>query len=207
MNLRKATAITLVVLAVIGGWIITRVDSISRIPGKAPMIAPSDPPAPPVAVDAAPPRPEETPPALQELPPAMPQSRSEESRAADKRDFMNPLVPTDPPGTPSYRRAANAGPEVVEDFDKIYRMLRDFRGLTGGNPVGTNAEIMAAIMGDNPKGARLGPPEGQSLNGNGELIDRWGTPYFFHQLTSDVMEIHSAGPDRRMWNEDDIVSD
>ena len=93
------------------------------------------------------------------------------------------------------------------DFDQIHLMLRDFRTLTRANPVGTNAEIMKSIMGDNPKGARLGPPEGQKLNEHGELVDRWGTPYFFHQLTSDVMEIRSAGPDRRMWNEDDIVGD
>ena len=66
--------------------------------------------------------------------------------------------------------------------------------------MGTNAEIMKAIMGGNPKGAQLGPPEGQTLNGNGELIDRWGTPYFFHQLSKDLMEIRSAGPDRRMGN-------
>ncbi len=59
----------------------------------------------------------------------------------------------------------------------------------------------------NPKGAQLDPPEGQSLNENGELIDRWGTPYFFHQLSKDLMEIHSAGPDRRMGNEDDLIGD
>ena len=85
-------------------------------------------------------------------------------------------------------------------------MLRDYRTLTSENPVGTNAEIMQAIMGGNPKGARLGPPEGQSLNDKGELIDRWGTPYFFHQLGKDQMEIHSAGPDQRMGTEDDLIS-
>lgn len=85
-------------------------------------------------------------------------------------------------------------------------MLRDYRTLTSENPVGTNAEIMQAIMGGNPKGARLGPPEGQSLDDKGELIDRWGTPYFFHQLGKDQMEIRSAGPDRRMGTEDDLIS-
>ena len=95
---------------------------------------------------------------------------------------------------------------MAQDFDKISLMLRDYRTLAGENPVGTNAEIMKAIMGGNPKGARLGPPEGQSLSDKGELIDRWGTPYFFHQLGKDQMEIHSAGPDRRMGTEDDLIS-
>ena len=73
--------------------------------------------------------------------------------------------------------------------------------------IGTNADIMKAIMGGNPKGAQLGPPEGLTLNENGELLDRWGTPFFFHQLSKDLMEIHSAGPDRRLWNEDDLIGD
>lgn len=91
------------------------------------------------------------------------------------------------------------------ELDKVGLMLRDYRTLMGANPVGTNAEIMQAVMGGNPKGARLGPPEGQSLNAQGELVDRWGTPYFFHQLTGTSMEIRSAGPDKVMWTPDDVV--
>lgn len=92
------------------------------------------------------------------------------------------------------------------DLDKVTLMLRDFRTTMGENPTGTNAEIMKAIMGGNPKGARLGPPENQNLNGNGELVDRWGTPVFFHQLSKTSMEVRSAGPDRMMYTEDDIVA-
>ena len=84
-------------------------------------------------------------------------------------------------------------------------MLRDFRTRMGGNPTGTNAEIMKGVMGGNPANAVLGPPEGQQINEQGELIDRWGTPYFFHQLTAEQMEIRSAGPDRKMWTTDDVV--
>ena len=138
---------------------------------------------------------------------AAPQPRSEASRAASRRDFTDPLVVSYPPGTPPPHHASNTDPEVAAAFDKIGLMLRDYRSLTGENPVGTNAEMMQAIMGGNPKGAQLGPPEGQQLNASGELIDRWGTPYFFHQLGKDLMEIRSAGPDRRMWNDDDLVID
>ena len=82
-------------------------------------------------------------------------------------------------------------------------MLREYRNAMGGNPIGTNAEIMRAINGDNLKQVRIGPPAGQRLNEKGELVDRWGTPYFFHQLSGDRMEIRSAGPDRVMWTGDD----
>ena len=84
-------------------------------------------------------------------------------------------------------------------------MLRDYRTIAGENPVGSNAEITKALMGDNPKQARL-VPEGMTVNGGGELVDRWGTPYFFHQLSKDDMEIRSAGPDRKMWTADDIIA-
>ncbi len=85
-------------------------------------------------------------------------------------------------------------------------MFRNFRTRLGENPVGTNAEIMKTIMGGNPVQARLGPPEGQLLNDQGELLDRWSTPYFFHQLSKTEMEVRSAGPDRLMWTGDDLTT-
>ena len=91
-------------------------------------------------------------------------------------------------------------------MEGVQFMLRDYRTRMGENPVGSNAEIMKAVMGDNPAKARLGPPSGQSLNRDGELVDRWETPYFFHQLSKSSMEIRSAGPDRTMWTADDLVA-
>ena len=82
-------------------------------------------------------------------------------------------------------------------------MVREYRDAVGENPVGTNAEIVKAVMGDNLKQAKIGLPEGQGINGKGELVDRWGTPYFFHQVSKSEMEIRSAGPDREMWTGDD----
>jgi hypothetical protein len=119
----------------------------------------------------------------------------------------NPLIAADPPSAPPTRRVSDVDPELAGDFDQIILMFRSYRTITGENPVGTNEEMMKSIMGGNPKGATLGPPEGQSVNEKGELIDRWGSPYFFHQLSKVHTEIRSAGPDRRMWNEDDLISD
>ena len=82
-------------------------------------------------------------------------------------------------------------------------MFREYRDLLGENPVGNNAEIMKAVFGGNKKQAKIGMPEGQSMNADGELLDRWGTPYFFHQVSRDKMEVRSAGPDRQMWTADD----
>ncbi|HVJ47223.1 MAG TPA: hypothetical protein VM511_12595, partial [Luteolibacter sp.] len=122
-------------------------------------VSPAPPVAQPSTPEAAP-----TPPDLVQQPnpsPAPPPA---------KRDFENPLAPSSVPseGGP---KAADNDPVAAPQFGKIFLMLRDFRTATGENPVGTNAEIMKSLMGDNSRGAKFGPPEGMELNGDGELID------------------------------------
>lgn len=92
------------------------------------------------------------------------------------------------------------------DVTRVRHMISDFHTLMGENPVGTNAEIMKQMTGGNSHQATLGPPEGLTLNAEGELVDPWGTPYFFHQLSRDQMEVRSAGPDKEMWTADDVVA-
>ncbi len=72
-----------------------------------------------------------------------------------------------------------------------------------GNPVGENADITAALGGANPLGLVLIPKQHPAINAQGELCDRWGTPFRFHQLSGEHMEIRSAGPDRKFATEDD----
>jgi hypothetical protein len=85
--------------------------------------------------------------------------------------------------------------------------VNQYRSMFGENPVGTNPEITKALNGDNPKQARFIKEElGLRINGGGELVDYWATPFFFHQLSGTEMEIHSAGPDKVMWTADDLVT-
>jgi hypothetical protein len=77
--------------------------------------------------------------------------------------------------------------------------------LRSGNPVGENSEITAALTGRNTLGFAFVPAGNPAINSRGELCDRWGTPYFFHQLSGEKMEIRSAGPDRELWTADDEV--
>jgi hypothetical protein len=88
-------------------------------------------------------------------------------------------------------------------LNDIQFALRDFRNALGENPVGTNAEITKSLMGDNLKQVKIAMPAGSQVNEGGELVDRWGTAYFFHQISGTEMEIRSAGPDRKMWTADD----
>ncbi len=93
-----------------------------------------------------------------------------------------------------------------EEADALALNIRQFRLRFGGNPVGTNAEIVKELDGGNAKSAKYLPQELKRLNDQGELIDSWGTPYFFHQLSAEEMETRSAGPDKELWTPDDVVS-
>jgi hypothetical protein len=94
---------------------------------------------------------------------------------------------------------------VRDAIDNLEFVFRDFATSVGGNPVGTNAEITAALRGDNEKQVKLEIPAGSTVNPQGELCDPWGTPWFFHQLSRLKMEIRSAGKDRELYTEDDFV--
>ena len=112
----------------------------------------------------------------------------------------SPVPALNPGGPGALSQAAQS------DVVRVRHMIADYHTLMGENPVGTNAEIMKQMTGGNARQATLGPPDGTSLNAQGELIDPWGTPYFFHQLNRDKMEIRSAGPDKVMWTADDVVA-
>ncbi|MBP7141236.1 MAG: hypothetical protein KBA71_04970 [Opitutaceae bacterium] len=75
----------------------------------------------------------------------------------------------------------------------------------GGNPFGSNADITRALTGDNKFHIAMIPKRHPAINAAGELVDRWGTPFFFHQLSGTRMEIRSAGPDRKLYTPDDTV--
>jgi hypothetical protein len=98
----------------------------------------------------------------------------------------------------------NFPPEIV--MGKVAHAIHDYASMFGGNPVGTNPEIAAALNGNNPRQSNfINPQAGMRINGSGELVDAWGTPYFFHQLSGTLMEIRSAGPDGILWTSDDLI--
>jgi hypothetical protein len=95
-------------------------------------------------------------------------------------------------------------PETV--LDKARVMMHNYRSAFGENPVGTNPEITAALMGKNPKQINFVADSGLHVNEKGEMVDAYGTPFFFHQISGQEMEIRSAGKDRIMWTFDDLVT-
>jgi len=96
--------------------------------------------------------------------------------------------------------------DVAADLRLVNQLFLAYRSATHGlDPVGENAEVTAALRGKNRLGFAFIPAGCPAVNARGELCDRWGTPYFFHALAGNRMEIRSAGPDRVMWTADDAV--
>lgn len=97
--------------------------------------------------------------------------------------------------------------DIHRDLRLVAEIVGTFQSnfLQTGNPTGTNAEITAALAGKNPLRLALVPADHPAINREGELVDRWSTPFFFHAESATRMEIRSAGPDRKMWTDDDVA--
>jgi hypothetical protein len=91
--------------------------------------------------------------------------------------------------------------QVLDQFIDLYR-----RAFKSGNPTGENMDITAYLTGTaNPKQpGRVFPAKHNAIR-QGQIVDRWGTPYCFHPLSAFKMEIRSAGPDRSLYTKDDVV--
>jgi len=143
----------------------------------------------------------------------------EEPVTAETTPAAAPSDPTPDESSPPRRKPgiaaaepAPSGPEPAPGIKPAVLLgnmrivFRNYQSRFGGNPVGNNREITRALNGSNPgQVVFLNPEDGAQINARGELVDNWGTPLFFHQLSGTVMEIRSAGPDRRMWTADDLV--
>jgi len=136
----------------------------------------------------------------------------------DASDNIKPVIlrPTTPaqvyllPEAAEIARRLNSdetGP--MEDLEIVELLLTIFRKANNGlNPDGgLNDEIAGALAGKNFKGFAVLPPDHPAFAKNGELLDRWGVPYFFHPVTSQQIDVRSAGPDRALWTTDDVIPD
>lgn len=85
----------------------------------------------------------------------------------------------------------------------VEQVLFFYRRAFGENPVGQNEDITAALLGANPQRLALLPPGSPAIK-DGQLIDPWGSPYWFHPVSGQEMEIRSAGPDRELFTADDL---
>ncbi len=96
------------------------------------------------------------------------------------------------------------GGTISGDLDVLGSVMGFYHRLFNEHPVGLNHEIVEKLIGKNAKQVAMIMPGHSAINAKGELVDRWGTPFFFHQISGKEMEVISAGPDGRLWTADDV---
>lgn len=90
-----------------------------------------------------------------------------------------------------------------EELQTVGQLLHFYRQGFGENPVGQNEDVVSALTGENQHRAAYLPKDSPSIV-DGKLVDRWGSPYWFHPVSGREMEIRSAGPDRELFTTDDL---
>ncbi len=107
----------------------------------------------------------------------------------------------------SWERLLAADGSPVEDRAALQDIVTSYLQSAPDNirpPLGTNDEITHALMDRDTLGDSAIPASHPAIV-SGSLVDRWGSPWFFHQLSAEVIEVHSAGPDRKVGTADDII--
>jgi len=95
---------------------------------------------------------------------------------------------------------------VQEDLQIVAEFV-DVLTRAGVNAsIGDNADITAALTGTQYAGQKghVFPRQHNAIRG-GQLVDRWGMPFWFHNNGPGRLEIRSAGPDKQLFTPDDIA--
>jgi len=157
----------------------------------------------PPALDVAP-RPAASPAGNGPLVLAPPASREEPEPAAATPSAPDPRQAGSPLAVELNAPAFDARHDVAT----LHTMLRQYLRILGGRqglPIGNDSDLARAFTGHNPMKLIVLPPTHPALATDGRLRDRWGTPYFIHPRGQLAFEIRSAGPDRKLFTDDDLV--
>lgn len=133
-------------------------------------------------------------------------------RSAEITNHKLRITNSETPGPITHRPSPIASPiasTAREDIRKLHEQLGSFLTLLKDPyrpPLGDNTDITRALTGHNRRGIVALPTNDPSIV-NGQLVDRWGTPYWFHPRTPDAIDVLSAGPDKTLFTADDIASE
>lgn len=111
------------------------------------------------------------------------------------------------PGEVILKGYAQPGSRPEDDLGSMAHAFSNLLLLVKGDApfhMGANEEFAAALRGRNRDQLRFLPDTHPCFNAQGQVIDRWGTPLFFHVKDRSRIDLRSAGPDRQMWTADDL---
>ena len=96
----------------------------------------------------------------------------------------------------------------IEDLRKVQRVVTGYFSVIKDAtrfPIGGNADLAAALRGENPNREIFVRADNPAFSTGGLLIDRWGSPLVVHPEAWKQLELRSAGPDKIPYTEDDLV--
>ncbi len=96
----------------------------------------------------------------------------------------------------------------IEDLKKIHRVVTGYFSVVKDSaryPIGGNADLAAALRGENPNREVHVRGDHPVFSAEGLLIDRWASPLVVHPEAWKQLELRSAGPDKAPFTEDDLV--
>ncbi len=141
---------------------------------------------------AAPPKPKPVPATVTPPPEAPPPEPPRDRRAIDPEIQKLADRLTDHSQTPLNDL------EIVNEFFEMYRKT------LSQLPVGSNEDLTAILTGRNPLQGVLFPADSPMIV-KGQIVDRWGSPYWIHPNSGARVEIRSAGPDKSLFTPDDVI--
>lgn len=112
------------------------------------------------------------------------------------------------PGDIMLLNYANPASPPQDDLILLSRAVASFLLISkqaGDRPLSANEEWSAALRGNRPGTEQWISNKSSALDSKNRLIDRWGVPLHFHALGGKQWEIRSAGPDKKMWSDDDLL--
>lgn len=95
---------------------------------------------------------------------------------------------------------------AMAELQAVTKVLRAYLLAVGSFPSSRNEDLVASLLGRNPKGTALLPPNTFSIR-DGALVDRWGSRYWFHLRDAKAIKVRSPGPDREAFTNDDLISE
>lgn len=103
---------------------------------------------------------------------------------------------------------ADPATEPIDDLRKLHRVVTGYFSVvkdSSKNPIGGNADLAAALRGENSGREIFLPPGHPVFSADGLILDRWNTPLIIHPQAWRELELRSAGPDRTPYTADDLL--
>jgi len=140
------------------------------------------------------------------LPGPSPEVPSPSFRVVSQPEVPKPLRPT--AAELLLENYGDPATPPIEDLRAMHRVMTGYFSLVkdpSKNPIGGNADLAAALRGDNPNREVFVKANNKVFNSQGLVQDRWGSVLIVHPEGWREIEFRSAGPDKIPYNADDLI--